>query len=86
MTEAPLPLFDWGQRVQTTADLYNDGSYPDQEADALLASSGEIGEVVQVGRHTDSGAVVYMVEFVSRRVVGCLEPELTATRNEGAMQ
>jgi nitrogen fixation protein NifZ len=77
MKEAVTPRFAWGQRVQCAVDLFNDGSYPDQPADALLVKEGEAGEIVQVGQHVDSGTVVYMVEFPSNRVVGCTEPELT---------
>lgn len=65
MMETIAPRNEWGQRVQAATDLYNDGSYPEQPADALLVPCGEAGEVVQVGQHTDSGTIVYMVEFRS---------------------
>jgi nitrogen fixation protein NifZ len=84
--ETIAPRYEWGQRVLAVADLYNDGSYPEQPADALLVSSGEAGEVVQVGQHTDSGAVVYMVEFALNRVVGCGEQELAPWQADGGAQ
>jgi nitrogen fixation protein NifZ len=85
MMETSEPRYEWGQRVQTAADLFNDGSYPDRPLAALLVKSGEAGEVVQVGHHTDSGTVVYMVEFALNRVVGCFEQELEPRQsNEGA--
>ncbi len=71
-----VPRFQWGQPVEAASDLLNDGSYPDQPADALLAKSGERGEVVQVGVHVDSNLPVYLVEFAGNRIVGCLEHEL----------
>lgn len=70
------PKFDWGQRVRAAADLVNDGSYPDQEPDALLVAAGAMGEVVQVGRHVEMETTVYLVEFSEKLVIGCFEEEL----------
>lgn len=83
MMDANAARYVWGQRVQAAADLFNDGTYPEQPADALLIASGEGGEIVQIGKHTDSGTVVYMVEFARSRVVGCLEPELLPLQSNG---
>lgn len=77
MIEPRLPKYDWGQRVKTLADLYNDGSFPDSAADALLVPSGATGEIVQVGTHVETNMPVYIVEF-GRHVVGCLEEEILA--------
>jgi nitrogen fixation protein NifZ len=86
MTETNTARYAWGQRVQAAADLFNDGSYPEQPTDALLIPGGETGEVVQIGKHTDSGTFVYMVEFAQSRVVGCLEQELLPfVSNGGAL-
>lgn len=76
MIEPRTPKYQWGQRVQALIDLHNDGSYPDQPGDALLVRSGERGEIVNVGTHTESSTPVYMVEFGERHVVGCLEEEI----------
>jgi nitrogen fixation protein NifZ len=70
------PKFQWGQRVSATGDLFNDGSFPDQPADALLVKAGDAGEIVQVGTHTETGTHIYLVEFKERLVVGCLEGEI----------
>jgi nitrogen fixation protein NifZ len=86
MMEASIPQYAWGQRVQAATDLYNDGSYPDHPLDALLVHTGEAGEVVQIGQHTDSGTVVYMVEFAPHRVVGCFESELMSGQPNGGAQ
>jgi nitrogen fixation protein NifZ len=84
---APLhPRFDWGQRVQAARDLFNDGSYPEHPADSLLVREGDPGEIVQMGRQIESGAVVYMVEFALDQVIGCFEPELTPLQSRGAAQ
>jgi nitrogen fixation protein NifZ len=76
------PLFQWGQRVHTLADLYNDGSYPDQASDSLLAAQGSIGEIVQVGMHQESHTPIYLVEFGDGHVVGCFEEELQAVESK----
>jgi nitrogen fixation protein NifZ len=86
MMQAGIPQYAWGQRVHAAVDLHNDGSYPDQPLDALLVSSGETGEVVQVGQHTDPGLVIYMVEFAVHRVVGCFEQELIPCHSDGGVQ
>lgn len=80
MTPAAPSEFTWGQRVQARVDLRNDGSYPDQPDDALLAAAGSTGEVVQVGLAVEAGINVYLVEFAPGRIVGCLEHELAAVR------
>jgi len=86
MMETSEPRYEWGQRVQAAADLFNDGSYPDQPLADLLVQNGEAGEVVQVGQLTDSGTVVYMVEFALNRIVGCFEHELAPMQSNGGAQ
>lgn len=76
MFEPRLPKYQWGQRVKTLIELRNDGSYPDAPEDALLVATGGLGEIVQVGSHTDSNTPIYLVEFGDGRVVGCLEEEI----------
>jgi nitrogen fixation protein NifZ len=71
------PRYRWGQHVIAALDLYNDGTFPDQPAQALLVRAGDAGEIVQVGTHTESNTHVYLVEFNARHVVGCLEEEIT---------
>ncbi|MGO8915040.1 MAG: nitrogen fixation protein NifZ [Stellaceae bacterium] len=76
MIEPPAPKFQWGQRVRAALDLYNDGSYPERAADALLVRTGDAGEIVQVGTHVESNLPVYLVEFGGDHVVGCFEEEI----------
>jgi nitrogen fixation protein NifZ len=68
--------FDWGMRVRATADLVNDGSYPDRANDELLVKSGDTGEIVNVGIHVETETAVYLVEFSPQLVIGCLEDEI----------
>ena len=78
MNDAREPKYQWGQRVRAGVDLYNDGSHPEHEPDALLVPAGASGEIVQTGMHMESNTPVYMVEFAGvRHVVGCLEEEIT---------
>lgn len=76
MIEPRLPRFQWGQRVKALVDLRNDGSFPDASIEALLVGVGDVGEIVQVGTHTEANLPVYLVEFGERLVVGCLEEEI----------
>ncbi|MGO9995738.1 MAG: nitrogen fixation protein NifZ [Steroidobacteraceae bacterium] len=77
MIEPRQPRYRWGQRVVAAINLYNDGSYPDQPMEALLASAGDPGEIVQIGSHTESNTPIYLVEFNAQAVVGCLEEEIS---------
>jgi nitrogen fixation protein NifZ len=76
MIEPRLPRFQWGQRVKALVDLHNDGSFPDVALEALLVNVGDVGEIVQVGTHTEENLPVYLVEFGEHLVVGCLEEEI----------
>jgi len=77
MAEPKEPKFQWGQPVATTADLINDGSYPDAPIDALLAASGTRGEIVNVGLVEETGDPIYLVEFPDGKVVGVFEEEIS---------
>lgn len=68
--------YDWGLRVRATADLRNDGSYPDRAENELLVKTGDLGEIVNVGAHVETETTVYLVEFSPRLVVGCFEEEI----------
>ncbi|OSI65743.1 nitrogen fixation protein NifZ [Bradyrhizobium canariense] len=78
MIERRLPNYRSGQRVKAAIDLLNDGSFPGASAEECLVSVGHIGEIVQVGRHTEANLPIYMVDFGRQLVVGCLEAELAA--------
>lgn len=83
MIEPRTPIFQWGQKVWAETDLYNDGSYPDRESDALLVAAGSEGEIVRVGYHEGANVPVYLVEFPNGCVVGCFEEELRAEHSKG---
>ncbi len=77
MIEPREAKYQWGQRMVATADLFNDGTYPDREPEALLVSTGTPGEIVNVGYHEELNLPVYLVEFEAGGVIGCLEEEIT---------
>jgi nitrogen fixation protein NifZ len=81
MIEPRTPIYQWGQKVWAETDLYNDGSYPDREPEALLVAAGSPGEIVQVGFHEEANLPVYLVEFPNGCVVGCFEEELRAEQD-----
>ena len=78
MLDIRQPKFQWGQPVVALIDLVNDGSYPGAELNSLLISKGTQGEIVQTGMHEESNTPVYLVEFQDGKVIGCLEPEISA--------
>ncbi len=76
MIDRRVAKYQWGQRVRASIDLIDDGSYPDSAEGTLLVASGNSGEIVNVGMHTESNTPVYLVQFPENRVVGCLEEEI----------
>jgi nitrogen fixation protein NifZ len=75
MFDPRAPIYQWGQRVRAAVDLFNDGSYPEAAEGALLAPAGTVGEIVQIGHHTEANLPIYLVEF-GAVVLGCLEEEI----------
>lgn len=76
MIEPRFPKYQWGQRVRAIADLRNDGSFPGSPLESVLVGTGDMGEIVQVGTHTEENMPVYLVEFGKNLVVGCFEEEI----------
>jgi nitrogen fixation protein NifZ len=63
-------------RVRATVDLFNDGSHPGHEPEALLVKAGDPGEIVQIGQHVETETPIYIVEFSEKLVIGCFEEEI----------
>jgi nitrogen fixation protein NifZ len=85
MIEPRAAIYQWGQKVYAEADLFNDGSYPDHPADALLVAAGTEGEIVQVGYHEEANLPIYLVEFPGGYVIGCFEEEIHAEQQAGTI-
>lgn len=75
LIEPRTALYAWGQRVIALDDLLNDGSYPERDADAVLAARGSVGEIVNVGHAQEVNEPVYLVQFEGC-VIGCMELEI----------
>ena len=73
------PRFQWGQQVRAAVHLYNDGSLPGADEDALVVAAGGPGEVVQVGHHTQANVPLYLVD-------GNLSNTLYADLPKGTME
>ena len=80
MIEPEAPKFQWGQHVSAASDLFNDGSFPDQPADALLVKAGDRGEIVQVGTHARNRHA-----HLSRRIQGAARGGLPRRRNPSSL-
>ncbi|TDU01253.1 MULTISPECIES: nitrogen fixation protein NifZ [Azorhizobium] len=77
MFEPREPKYQWGMRVRAAIDLINDGSFPEAAPAQILVPAGGLGEIVQVGTHTEANLPIYLVEFSEKLVVGCFEEEIT---------
>ncbi|MBK9022245.1 MAG: nitrogen fixation protein NifZ [Sulfuritalea sp.] len=75
--------YEIGEIVYCREPLINDGGIPDVAADAVLATPGRRGVVVNTGHaEFDPGQAIYLVRFeveggVLGPPVGCLPEELT---------
>ncbi len=82
MFELREPKYQWGQRVSAQVEIFNDGTYPEVDEEALLVASGTEGEIVQIGHHEEANIPIYMVEFGAQSlgnrpcVIGVLEEEI----------
>jgi nitrogen fixation protein NifZ len=76
-------LYDIGDIVYCTEDIYNDGGIPELAEEALLAAAGTRGAVVQFGQlEADERQHIYLVRFENEDgylgpPVGILPEELT---------
>ncbi|PAY03316.1 MULTISPECIES: nitrogen fixation protein NifZ [Bradyrhizobium] len=77
MSEPGFLKYRRGQRVKTTVDIINDGSFPNAEPDGVLLGAGVAGEIIRVAIHTDANVPIYTVDFGERLLIGCLEEEIT---------
>ena len=74
------PRFSYGESVRVVRSVRNDGTYPGLPTGTLLARSGAVGSVCDVGIFLQD-QVIYSVHFLpSGRIVGCREQELIAAR------
>ena len=71
-----------GDIVYANKDIYNDGSLPETETEALLAKKGDRGVLVNTGHYEEfPETILYLVRFESESkelgmAVTCLEDEI----------
>jgi nitrogen fixation protein NifZ len=79
----PRERFQIGEMAFAREVIVNDGGIPDLAPDAVLATPGRRGVVIQFGRaEADEGIDIYLVRFEDESgnlgpPVGCLGDELT---------
>lgn len=67
--------FSIEDKVMTTKDLRNDGTFPGYDKGAVIIGRGEKGVVVDLGYFLQD-IQIYTVYFEKGMIVGCLEREL----------
>jgi nitrogen fixation protein NifZ len=76
-----------GDTVYAAAHIYNDGSIPELDEDALVASPGVRGVIVETGHLEEAPQrTVFLVRFEDGELnlgppTGCWPEELSASRN-----
>lgn len=71
-----MPIkFKLEEKVMTTKDLRNDGTFPGYDRGEILVGKGEKGVVVDHGYFLQD-ILIYTVYFEKGFVVGCMEREI----------
>lgn len=77
-----------GDRIYAQVEIRSDGSIPGLAADAVLASPGTRGVIINIGHlEEDPGRALYLVRFEDERLdlgppVGCWPEELVTSREQ----
>lgn len=72
------PAFEYGQKVRSTKNIRNDGTFPGREIGEMLVNKGDIGYVASIGTFLQQ-FYIYGVDFYERgAVVGMKSRELEA--------
>lgn len=70
------PAFDYGQKVVSTKNVRNDGTYPGIEVGEILVRKGDVGYVASIGTFLQR-FYIYGVDFpATGRLVGMRAKEL----------
>ena len=62
------PDFDYGEKVVSTKNIRNDGTFPGAEIGDLLVRKGDVGYVKSIGSFLQQ-FYIYGIDFVDRGVV-----------------
>lgn len=70
------PVFDYGQKVRSSKNVRNDGTYRGREIGEILVKKGDIGYVTSIGTFLQQ-FYIYGVDFYEQgNVVGMKAKEL----------
>lgn len=76
------PVFDYGQKVRSSKNIRNDGTFPGKEIGEILVKKGDIGYVTSIGTFLQQ-FYIYGVDFYEQgHVVGMKSKELEAIEEE----
>jgi nitrogen fixation protein NifZ len=80
------PVFDYGQKVRSSKNIRNDGTFPGKEIGEILVKKGDIGYVTSIGTFLQQ-FYIYGVDFYEQgHVVGMKSKELECIENEGNIE
>ncbi|MBS4095408.1 MAG: nitrogen fixation protein NifZ [Sulfuricella sp.] len=70
------PQFEYGQKVRSTKNIRNDGTFPGREIGEVLVKKGDVGYVASIGTFLQQ-FYIYGVDFYERgAMVGMKSREL----------
>ncbi len=70
------PVFGYGQKVRSSKNIRNDGTFPGKEIGEILVRKGDIGYVASIGTFLQQ-FYIYGVDFYERgHIVGMKSKEL----------
>lgn len=76
------PAFDYGQKVVSTKNVRNDGTYPGIEVGEILVRKGDVGYVASIGTFLQR-FYIYGIDFPDTgRLVGMRAKELKLQETE----
>lgn len=80
------PIFDYGQKVVSTKQVRNDGTYPGMEIGEILVRKGDVGYVASIGTFLQR-FYIFGVDFPeSGRLVGMRGKELKPVEDPAPAQ
>jgi nitrogen fixation protein NifZ len=72
------PVFGYGQKVRSSKNIRNDGTFPGKEIGEILVKKGDVGYVSSIGTFLQQ-FYIYGVDFYEQgHVVGMKSKELEA--------
>jgi nitrogen fixation protein NifZ len=73
------PIYEYGQKVMSTKNIRNDGTYPGAEVGEILVRKGDVGYVNSIGTFLQR-YYIYGIDFYKTgRLVGMRSRELVTS-------